>query len=581
MQADRLRALADRLLLYPRTLRHLTARQLLALPRSRLDRFGRRGAVPAATGATCRDDLAARVRGFGPRNAEWSGSADAVREGIFEFVGHREVMRPVDWGCPGVSHLWRFNLHYFDYGLDLAWAFVRRGQTSYRDTFLALARSWIDGNAPGVGDGWAPYTVSIRTGNWIYSLLLIGDAIPPEDRAAIEASLLVQLAWLERRMERHLGANHLQRNLQALTVAGIYFAGDAATRWRTKHSAELWDEVLEQVLPDGAHYERSPMYHLIAAADLLETTDLVRAAGGSVPDEVRERLTEMVHATSSLVRPDGRLHLFNDAAEGVAPATGYVDSLAQQSLGVRRQPVRQHLTLADAGYFGFHDKATGDRLLVDCGDPGPAYQPGHAHADLLSFELDLRGVPVIVDSGVAGYGGDPLREYVRSTRAHNTLMIDGREQHELWGSFRIARRATILGGHDQHVAGRYSFTGSYSPYHSRRIVHSRIIDRARDGEVTIHDVVSGGPDSVESFLHLHPEAQVMMEPGAATLTIRDRRVSIVLDGFDSLTVVSGAEAPVQGWHCERFGAARPAPCLVGRIRGRDVAESRIQIRMLE
>src|SRR5690606_2555175 len=68
----------------------------------------------------------------------------------------------------------------------------------------------------------------------------------------------------------------------------------------------------------------------------------------------------------------------------------------------------------------------------------------HAHCDLLSFELDLAGLPFAVDAGVSGYADAPLREFVRSTRAHNTVVIGGREQSEIWGVYRVARMAEVM-----------------------------------------------------------------------------------------------------------------------------------------
>ena len=63
-----------------------------------------------------------------------------------------------------------------------------------------------------------------------------------------------------------------------------------------------------------------------------------------------------------------------------------------------------------------------------------------AIADFFSFELSLRGTRVVVDSGVSTYETGPMREYCRSTRAHNTVEIEGQDLVELWGAFRVGRR---------------------------------------------------------------------------------------------------------------------------------------------
>jgi uncharacterized heparinase superfamily protein len=92
---------------------------------------------------------------------------------------------------------------------------------------------------------------------------------------------------------------------------------------------------------------------------------------------------------------------------------------------------------------GFSEDAN-ERVVVDAGPPSATYNTAHAHCDLLSYELWLRGRPLFVDSGVHGYDGDKFREYARSTRAHNTVVFDGREQSEVWATFRMGARARVL-----------------------------------------------------------------------------------------------------------------------------------------
>ena len=81
------------------------------------------------------------------------------------------------------------------------------------------------------------------------------------------------------------------------------------------------------------------------------------------------------------------------------------------------------------------------RLCPSCGRVSPDYLPPHAHADTLAYELWIRDKPVITDSGVFEYTPGAWRDFFRWTRAHNTLVVDGYDQSEVWGSFRVARRA--------------------------------------------------------------------------------------------------------------------------------------------
>src|SRR5690606_10909305 len=135
----------------------------------------------------------------------------------------------------------------------------------------------------------------------------------------IEGSIAVQLEHLSTRLEWDVLANHLQKNLKALVVGGMYFGGRSAEAWLQRGSELLWRELFEQVLPDGGQYERSPMYHAISLGDFLEVVCLRRALQLPVPKSVMERLGRMARALAVLTHDAGSLHLFNDSAGGVAP----------------------------------------------------------------------------------------------------------------------------------------------------------------------------------------------------------------------------------------------------------------------
>jgi uncharacterized heparinase superfamily protein len=177
----------------------------------------------------------------------------------------------------------------------------------------------------------------------------------------------------------------------------------------------------------------------------------------------------------------------------------------------------------------------------------------HAHADVFSYELCVQGIPFVVDTGVYTYAEGPMRSYVRSTRAHNTVTVDGQDQVECWGSFRVARRDAP---HDVTCTDQedaMQFEGSFSGYARRigdDIRHDRRLTVQRPGRrVTVADRVAGrGTHRVESRIHLHPDVDVT---GAD-------------DGFllqrGGITVHFAARgAPVQmerGWYCPRFGVRR-------------------------
>jgi uncharacterized heparinase superfamily protein len=540
-----------------RTLRNLTVRQLLYLVIRRAQQKlpARLPPPPPETVSERESALADTVTLVGAHTG-FRIRAEAVLRREFSFVGTSCRLDPIDWREEHVSPLWTYNLHYFDYARDLAQAYRETSDDRYLESFQTLVLDWISSCSP-PSAGWQPYPTSLRIVNWVYSLLLLGDSLPAEVRGIIAQSLALQAAWLHRRLEHHLGANHLQVNYKALAIAGLYFEGRQARRWRERGFAGTWRSVTTQVLADGVHYERSPMYHAIALGDFLELVAFADAAGEAVPEDARTRVQQMVRAFGVLSRSDGTLHLFNDAANGIAPERADLERMAKAVVETAMGTPGGRVAHSGAGYWGWIDREEGMRLMLDCGEPGPAHQPAHAHCDLLSFELDLGGRPVVVDSGVSGYAGDPIRDYVRSTRAHNTVQVGRREQSEVWSVFRMGRHARVTRA-QLDPQGLFRFTGAYE-LHDGSATHERTFDW--DGtRLRVEDRVAGADgELVRSFLHFHPDLEVKVVSPHLHVTGNGCRITIRVGGPDHVRVGRGSEAGLEGWYCPRFGTALAAP----------------------
>jgi uncharacterized heparinase superfamily protein len=546
-----------------RTLRHLTLRQLAYLPLRRIQMRvpARRPRVRGRV--TTSRKVPDPMRLFSTADTDRINNANRVLAGDFRFVGHTLNLNEVDWIKGYCNPLWTYNLHYFDYAIDLALAYRSTGDERYVARFAALVTGWLESATPGRGVGWQPYPTALRVVNWVHALLLLRDRLDPLMAARMERSLVSQAKWLRRRLEYDIDANHLQKNYKALAVAGLYFDGPQARQWRSIGLDGSWRVALCHVLADGVHYERSPMYHAIALQDFLETMAWADAGGQGIPNLVSDRVARMVAALGVLSRPDGQLHLFHDTANGVGPSRAELSDLAARILGTRIPTASGHVRLPHAGYFGVIAPEQGVRLLIDAGDPGPRHQPGHAHCGILSLELDIRGAPFLVDSGVSGYAGDPLRAYFRSTRAHNTVMIDGREQSEIWGTFRMARRARVITASDRYENDKYSFEGSCTAYHCDA-VHTRTIEWTRC-LIRITDHLEGATGRcVSSYLHFHPDCMLHESSLGITVAHAGWGPSVLLRcfGMDRIAIARGGGDGRQGWYSPNLGSAVPAPVVV-------------------
>jgi uncharacterized heparinase superfamily protein len=537
---------ANRLSLYARTISHLQARQVGYLL---LRRLPARGADPSKKVPAPQPRLGVALqtaplpRTIGPGNGGGYGE--------FRFLNVSKAFAPgrVDWASPDMARLWRYNLHYFDYIRD-DWRPL--------ESIVELVSDWIRSNAPGEGTGWEPYPTSVRIVNWIK--LFLREDFRSHVKAAWLDSLYRQAQRLEKNIEYHLLANHLLKNGKALFFAGAFFDGADAERWLRKGSKILIQQVAEQILRDGGHFERSPMYHSIVVEDYLDSLNLMKGcpdiASAPEADFLRDRTRVAMDFLQDIRQPDGSIPLFNDSALGVAPSVDALTEYAGRVIGYQplERPRGLHVSSRDAtGYYVIRHES--DMLIVDCGEIGPSYQPGHAHCDTLSFELTLDSRPLIVDSGVFDYEDSEMRRYVRSTRAHNTAMIDRCEQSELWGVFRVAGRARPVHARLEKTGECTArFSGSHDGFARLpgRPVHTRVIEYRAQGIWAVVDTFSGdGEHHVETFVHLHPDLTARVDGQAIQVVGGEGKPCV------EIQVLEGADCALEnGWYCPEFGMRR-------------------------
>lgn len=433
-----------------------------------------------------------------------------IGEDTFCFLNDTLSLARHGWDDAAVAKLWRYNLHYFD---DL-----NARQSELRCNWHeALIARWIAENPPSSGSGWEPYPTSLRIVNWV-KWTLTGNPLPPE----AQHSLAVQTRWLTRRLEHHLLGNHLFANAKALVFAGCYFSGCEADGWLRLGLRILSQEVAEQFLADGGHFELSTMYHALALEDVLDLINVLRAFGHPVPDYLTDRVALIRRWLAVMTHPDGEIGFFNDAAIGIAPPPEELHAYAARLAFPTLRPVPNGCThLRDSGYIRLQD----DRavVLIDVARVGPDYLPGHAHADTLSFELSVDGRRVIVNSGTSLYGDDSERLRQRGTAAHSTVAVNAMDSSEVWSGFRVARRARPQGLNVEQASGGWNVVCSHDGY-----------QRLPDGPVHQREWYFGQDqlrvdDRLDKPSH-HARAVFHLAPGLAPSTSTDAGLAVFPEG---------------------------------------------------
>lgn len=549
-----------------RTVRHLTARQvafrLLTELRYRLyELVPAAAAVQARAAVRLRADALATIRGWldtkyaDPPGAASLAMATDVARGRFRFVGRSEELGspPLRWRPAGVSRLWQYHLHYFDYLVPLVRAARAQEEPTLADRGWALVDDWLRANPPGSRPGWEPYPTSIRLVNWAAAWALAPASLDalPRGAAHLATALASQAAFLDRHLEHHLGGNHLIKNARALILAGLVFDGTETVRWYRNGLALLRDEVRRQILSDGGHYERSPLYHAAVLEDLLDCLEFIARRGveASGLEELRAVVLPMARWLKLMTHPDGGLALFNDTVALPEPSVAALLTYGSRVVGPLEglEDGGETTSLAASGFYVIRSGES--RAVVDCGEIGPRELPAHAHADLLSYELTWSGERIVVDSGVPEYQMSPLRSYVRSTSAHNTLVIDEQDQAELWASHRVGRRPHPLGARLERIPGAIRFVGAHDGYARLGVIHHRHVLAFRSAWIFVDEVLGRGGHAYTSYVHLHPHVSVEAVGG---------RLRVKRDVGPSLWIIPIGPMRadvIGGWYCPAWGVA--------------------------
>lgn len=465
----------------------------------------------------------------------------------------RQVRTASDWDRPSDDKLWRYNLHYFD-DLDARDASARVAW------HRALIERWVRENPPVQGTGWEPYPVSLRLVNWC-KWCLTGNDLAPE---ALH-SMAVQARFLAQRLEIHLLGNHLLANLKALLFAGAFFGGEEADRWRRVAQTRLRSELREQILADGGHFERSPMYHAIMLEDVLDLMQLDAVFPWLLQAELVECLRlkarEMLDWLRVMTHPDAQISLFNDSAFEIAPTLAVLQRYAA------------HLGVSPAGSDGIgttllehsgYARLASSRLvlLADVGEIGPAYLPGHAHADTLSFELSIDKHRWVVDSGTSRYDVSTERLFQRSTRAHNTVEVAGLDSSEVWSSFRVARRALPRDVRVWRSGAALWLTGAHDGYLRlpKPVLHRRTF-QLEENALRIRDEIEGKVNPAVARFHLHPSVDARIV-GSDAVELRAFGTLVNVRFFGAARI----ERQPATWH-PRFGVSEPNQVLAVSFAG--------------
>lgn len=388
----------------------------------------------------------------------------------------------IDWDFPKLGKLWTYNLNYFEF-------LNQENRPQYQSEYHDLVDDFIQ-QLPQLKNANEPFPTSLRIVNWIKFILSNNNF-----SSHVLMSLYNQLYILDDNKEFHLLGNHLLENGFALVFGGVFFQ-DKYLFQQGKNI--LIEQLEEQILNDGAHFELSPMYHCLMLHRVLDILNLLRKnstlINNTLGDQnqfvtfIKSKALIMTGWLANIMYKDGTISHFNDSTDGLA---------------IEPKKLLQYARSLDLNFSNIPFKDSGFRrlmnqsfdVIVKTGKIGPDYIPGHAHADSLSFECRVNNRPFIVDTGISTYEKNDIRQNERSTIMHNTVNVNDKNSSDVWGGFRVGKRAkTVI--KKENVNSLIAFHDGYSTTHTRHI--------HLDGKTfSVIDTIQC--KTAKASFHFHPE----------------------------------------------------------------------------
>lgn len=487
------------------------------------------------------------------------------------------------------NHEWTWQLSRHSAWLSLSQAFRDTGDEKYAAEFVSELKSWVhDCPVPVVRASNVPYSRwrtiegGIRTGSvWPDVFFGFLGAKSFDD----EALTLMLKSFAEH--GRYLTQFYTHGNWLTMEANGLYHVGALfpefkdAKLWRETAIGRLDRELGIQVYPDGAQTELAPSYHGVALDNFLGPVNLVALTGCQLPADYLAKIEKMFAYYLDVMEPNRTMPPLNDS--GAGSVMGFLNRGAQ--LFPARQdflwiatdgaqgkaPAYTSHEFPYAGQFIMRGGWERDALWL-CMEGGP-YGFGHQHEDKLGVILTAFGKPLLVEGGVYTYDASDWRRYVLSSRAHNLIMIDGKDQARRrspsasWVVQKPLPHLWESSDEIDHAAATYDEgwgpSGALLARHTRNVWFFKklgcfvIADDLEPTDAQEH--------TYEALFHLNaPEAEA--NGLRVTTKAEGPNLTLLNIGADGVRIVKGQKTPeVQGWlpdGSQGYGGVRPIPTAI-------------------
>lgn len=494
-------------------------------------------------------------------------------------------------------------------------AYRATGEIKYAEAIVRQIESWLDQNPFGKGMNWrSPMELSIRLINWVWAIDLIRETglFSGDFKSRFLQSVFLHLWDVQRKFSRGSSANnHVIGEAAGVFIAAAYFREiRGLDNWLVESAAILENEIIEQTFTDGCNKELALGYHLFVLQFFIFAGIAGERFGKPFSQKYWSVVSKKLQFLGHLTEGGGRLQMYGDCDDGYVLdlgnkpddplgllcigaiffghpdfkewARGFHESALwlfgdscwekYQKIGSAKHDTLDSIAFRDSGIFllqyGGNEAENKISVFYDCGKLGFKSIAAHGHADALSFTLKAFGHDIFIDPGTYDYFSFPKwRQYFRSTRAHNTLMVDSKEQSVMTGPFMWGSKANCKCIHWEPSKKGGVVVGEHDGYIrlADPVTHRRTL--TLDGEhcklEIIDEISAKDSHEVTLFFHLSEYCDLdNIEQNRCFISLDSQCIVLSIDSQLTLSSLQSCTEPIGGWLSKAYHQKTPCVTII-------------------
>ncbi len=366
-------------------------------------------------------------------------------------------LQPLDFNSKrNQDEEWTFMLNRMDYLCYLIQAYILKQDKNYLHQCKQIILTWISQHqelTPSLST--RVLDSAIRCVNMMDALVYLYafGAISEEEIEVMTNSVMQQISY----MRKHYVNKYTLSNWGSIqTCAIVYllpmlvedYKNDPIFQWAKK---ELETQMEIQVYEDGMFWEQSTMYHVEVLNYGMRLLNQCACYEIVLADTIHDAIYRLANALYLQATPTNTIETFGDSdrclicdvmcraayvfRDGSFKAKAFAKFDAQSAYEFGKAAAKEweaievkqdnQLTFdgVQSGMYT-HKSTTREDASFTMFTHG-SLGSGHGHCDNLHFSLYYKGKPFFIDKGRYTYRDEhPMREYLKSMQAHNTLVID-------------------------------------------------------------------------------------------------------------------------------------------------------------